>query len=189
MSLEDAILKLTAAVERNTAAVEKVLASADLSADTATTSGTSEEEKPKRGRKPKAESADTEEEKPKASEKTEKPAAKSDAKSDDEDGDADEIDFGAVRKRLADWLGEFAKEEDKDNPDGMHPEAKARKEAVKAAITKLGGQKLTDIGTDQEKVVRLSNWLDKKLEADAGFGKGRLAADPEPAAADDDDDI
>jgi len=180
MSLEDAIAKLTAAVERNNELVEAVLTQAGSAP-----AGDEEKPKAKPGRKPKAEKAeDPEEEKTEEPKKTEKPAAKSD------DDEGAEIDATAVRKRLADWLGEYAKEEDKDNPDGMHPEAKARKDAVKAAIKKLGGEKLTDIIGNQESVVRLSNWLDKKQEADTGFGKGRLAADPVAKADEaEDDDI
>lgn len=178
MALEDVIAKLTAAVERNNELVEKVLAQAGASSDTPTAS---DEEKPKRGRKPK-EAAKTEESDD-ADEKSEAP--KSESKKEEKSGD---VDFAGLKKRLSAWLGEFAKEEDKENPDGMHPEAKARKEAVKAAIKKLGGEKLTDIGDNQESVNRLGAWLDKKLEADAGFGKGRLAADPEPAGNDDEDE-
>lgn len=175
MSLEDAIKALTEAVERNTAAINTVLSQAAAGGEAAG----SEEKKP-RARKPKSdEAADTKTETP----ADEKPETKVETKAASED-----VDFGDLRKRLADWLGQFAKEEDKDNPDGMHPEAKARKDAVKAAIKKLGGEKLTDIGTNQESVNRLAKWLDKKLVEDNGHGVGRLAADP-VAAADEDDDI
>ena len=37
--------------------------------------------------------------------------------------------------------------------------------------------------------MRLNNWLEQKaFKADKGFGVGRLAADPQPTSADEDDD-
>lgn len=174
MSLEDAIKALTEAVERNTAAINTVLSQA------AGGEAAGSEEK-KTTRKPRAKAEDKSEDKSDEAADT-KTESKTETKA------SDDIDFGDLRKRLADWLGQFAKEEDKDNPDGMHPEAKARKDAVKVAIKKLGGEKLTDIGTNQESVNRLAKWLDKKLVEDNGHGVGRLVADP-VAAADEDDDI
>lgn len=175
MSLEDAILKLTAAVERNNELVEKVLASAGASGGDAA----GEEVKKPAGRKPKT---------------TEKPSEppkeepKGTAKSDDADEADDAVDFTAVRKKAADWLGEFAKESDKTNPENMHPEAAARKEKIKGIIKKLGGEKLNDLAEKPDEIKRLNAWLDKVKVEDKGFGPGRLAADPAPATSSDDDD-
>lgn len=181
MSLEDAIKALTEAVERNTAAINTVLSQA-AGGEAAGT-----EEKKPRGRKPKAE--DKPEDKAEPEEKAEEAAEEKPEPKVEPKPAAEDVDFGDLRKRLTQWLGEFSKEEDRDNPDGAHPEAKARKDAIKTAIKKLGGEKLTDIGNNQESVNRLAKWLDKKLVEDNGHGVGRLAADPVAAAADEDDDI
>ena len=92
--------------------------------------------------------------------------------------------------KLSKYLGEFARAEDKDNPEGAHPEVTARRDAIKAVLSKLGAEKLPDIAKDAEKVGKLNTWLEEKaLTADRGHGIGRLAADPEPAGGDDELDI
>ncbi len=101
--------------------------------------------------------------------------------------------FATLKADLAAWLGEFAKEEDKENPDGAHPEVQARKDAVGKAFAsdKIGIKKLTDLGADDTvKIAALHTWLHEKAKkADKGFGIGRFAADPAPADEADDDDI
>lgn len=112
-------------------------------------------------------------------------------------GDAgDHISFSDLKAALAAWLGEFSKAEDKDNPDGTHPEVTARREALKTVLTSEkvlanGAGKLTDLDCDDmgEKRDIVKNWLEAKAKKiDRGFGVGRLVADPEPAGDGEDDD-
>jgi len=102
------------------------------------------------------------------------------------------VTFDTLKGKLAGWLGEYAREEDKTNPDGAHPEVLARKAALKAVLNKLTGTedgKLGDIKDDADKIARLDNWFEEKaLKADKGHGIGRLAADPEPVGDDGDED-
>lgn len=86
----------------------------------------------------------------------------------------------ALKEGLASWLGEFAKDEDKENPAGMHPEVKARREALKKAFEQLGVKDLPGVLTVDNGVARLTAWFDKAK------AKGRFVPDPEPAADDDD---
>lgn len=92
------------------------------------------------------------------------------------------VTFDGLKGKLGAWLGEFAKEADRDNPDGAHPEVIARKSAVKAVLNKLTGSedgKLGDIAKDAEKIGKLNDWYENKAKnVDKGFGIGRLAADP-----------
>jgi len=111
------------------------------------------------------------------------------------------VTFDTLKGKLAGWLGEYAKPEDKPvegeteaqkkaREANFHPEVVARKGALKAAMVKLTGDdeaKLGDIKDDADKIARLDNWFEEKaLKADKGHGVGRLAADPEPADADED---
>jgi hypothetical protein len=100
------------------------------------------------------------------------------------------VTFDTLKGKLAGWLGEYAREEDSKNPDGAHPEVLARKAALKAVLNKLTGTedgKLGAIASDADKIAKLDNWFEEKaLKADKGHGVGRLAADPEPADADED---
>ena len=92
--------------------------------------------------------------------------------------------FTALKVDLAAWLGEFAKAEDKDNPEGTHPEVTARKAALAKVFSnpKLAVKKLPEIESDAAKIAVLTTWLNETAKkADKGFGIGRLAADPEPA--------
>lgn len=100
--------------------------------------------------------------------------------------------FDTLKADLAAWLGEFAKEEDKDNPEGAHPEVAARKEALAKAFgsDKLQIKKLPEIADDAAKIGVLHTWLHEKAKkVDKGFGVGRFVADPEPADEGEDDDM
>jgi hypothetical protein len=86
----------------------------------------------------------------------------------------------SLKQGLSSWLGEFAKESDKDNPDGIHPEVIARKAALKKAFTDLGVKQLPEIAGIEKGVERITAWFEKVK------AKGRFVPDPEPAADDDD---
>lgn len=192
MSLEQALKENTEALLAHTAAVNKLLsgtANVAGSATDATTTSTDADE-----------SADTNEEAPKRERgkpspgKSKRTAAEvaEDKAADDADaaGDADtgSVTFDELKVKLSKYLGEFAKPEDRENPKGAHPEVIARRDAIKAVLTKLGAEKLPDIAADAEKVGKLNTWLEEKaLTADRGHGIGRLASDPEPAGDDDAD--
>lgn len=193
MSIEQALKDLTEATLANTTALNKLLASTTTVAGTPTAASsdaddsadsTTEAETPKRERgkpspgKSKRTAAEVAEDK--AADEADAAAAG------DQGGDA--VTFDELKVKLSKWLGEFAKAEDKDNPKGAHPEVIARRDAIKAVLTKLGAEKLPDIAADAEKVGKLDNWLETKaMKADKGHGIGRLAADPEPAGDDDAD--
>ena len=148
MSLEDKLEKLTAAVEAQTIALNEVIGLTKSGG--AASSGTASDgtAAPKKTNKKATETA------------------------------------GAVtvpdeqKKALGSWLAEFAKEADKDNPDGAHIEVKARKAALKKAFEGLGVKSLGEI-TTQEQIDRLATWFEKAK------AKGRLA--PDPVEEDDDD--
>lgn len=165
MTLEDRLDALTEALNNTTAALQAV---AGLAAG---------------GTAPAAAAAPAEKaagKKPTAAEKKAAEAAAAAASGDD----------AVVSKETTDavlaWLGEFAKEEDKANPEGVHPEVTARREALKKAYTGLKVAKLGDVKGAAE-VKRFEDWFEKAKAADKGFGIGRFAADPEPAGGGDDD--
>lgn len=89
-----------------------------------------------------------------------------------------------IKETLAPWLGEFG------NADSGHPETVARQEALAKALKTLGVEKASKItkGSDYDRLVA---WHKKALDKDAGFGKGRFAADPkgDDDAGGGDDDI
>ena len=189
MSIEQALKDLTEAVALNTTALNKLLAGtanvagtaasadADESADTNEDAPKRERGKPSPG-KSKRTAAEVAEDK--AADEADAAAAAGD--------DAEPVTFDELKVKLSKWLGEFAKPEDKESPEGTHPEVTARRDAIKAVLTKLGAEKLPDIAADAEKVGTLNTWLEEKaLTADRGHGIGRLAADPEPAGDDDAD--
>ena len=191
MSLELALKENTEALLAHTAVLNKLLSSTATvagSASTTTTStdadDTTNEDAPKRERgkpspgKSKRTAAEVAEDK--AADEADAAAAAGD--------DAEPVTFDELKVKLSKYLGEFAKPDDKENPEGTHPEVTARRDAIKAALTKLGAEKLPDIAKDAEKVGKLNTWLEEKaLTADRGHGIGRLAADPEPAGDDDAD--
>ena len=203
MSIEQALKDLTEAVVLNTTALNKLLAgtanvagtaaSADDTDDTDdTTDGAPKRErgKPSPG-KSKRTAAEVAEDK--AADEADAAAAAGDT---DDTGDAGDtgdtgtgtVTFDELKVKLSKYLGEFAKPADRDNPEGAHPEVTARRDAIKAVLSKLGAEKLPDIAKDAEKVGKLNTWLEEKaLTADRGHGIGRLAADPEPAGDDDAD--
>ena len=191
MSLEQALKENTEALLAHTAAVNKLLSSTANVAGSASTTTTSTDAD---------DSADTTDEAPKRERgkpspgKSKRTAAEvaEDKAADDADaaGDADTgaVTFDELKVKLSKYLGEFARAEDKDNPEGAHPEVTARRDAIKAVLSKLGAEKLPDIAKDAEKVGKLDNWLETKaLKADKGHGIGRLASDPEPAGDDEGD--
>ena len=193
MSIEQALKDLTEATLANTTALNKLLASTATVAGTPTAASsdaddtadtTSEAEAPKRERgkpspgKQKRTAAEVAEDK--AADEADAAAAEGD--------NAEPVTFDELKVKLSKYLGEFAKPEDKDNPEGAHPEVTARRDAIKAVLSKLGAEKLPDIAKDAVKVGKLNTWLEEKaLTADRGHGIGRLAADPEPAGDDDAD--
>lgn len=164
MSIEKLIAENTAAIEKNTEALLSVIAGASASTDKTP--------------------ADDAPSKPTAAEKKAAAAKKAAEKKAPADDEADA--FTTLRKDLAGWLGEFAKEEDKESPDGIHPEVTARREAIQTTLGKLKVKVLADIKGDDAKIEKLSNWLhDKAIPVDKGFGVGRLAPDPEDLEDDD----
>lgn len=189
MSLEQALKENTEALLAHTAAVNKLLSGTANVAGSATTSTDADD------------TADTTDEAPKRERGKPSPGkSKRTAAEVAEDKAADEADaaaagdnaepvtFDELKVKLSKYLGEFARAEDKENPEGAHPEVTARRDAIKAVLSKLGAEKLPDIAKDAEKVGKLNTWLEEKaLTADRGHGIGRLAADPEPAGDDDED--
>ena len=96
--------------------------------------------------------------------------------------------FAETKALIVAWLMEFAKEEDAKNPEGMHPEAKARREALGSTMKALGKAQLPEFEADAEALGRLHTWLETKAKKiDRGFGIGRLVEDPAPAASGADD--
>ena len=199
MSLELALKENTEALLAHTAVLNKLLSSTATvagSASTTTTStdaddtaDTTNEDAPKRERgkpspgKSKRTAAEVAEDK--AADEADAAAAAGDT---DDTDDTGAVTFDELKVKLSKWLGEFAKPEDKESPEGTHPEVTARRDAIKAVLTKLGAEKLPDIAKDAVKVGKLDNWLETKaMKADKGHGIGRLASDPEPAGDDDAD--
>ena len=193
LSIEQALKDLTDAVALNTTALNNLLSStatvagspstttastdADDSADTTDEAPKRERGKPSPG-KSKRTAAEVAEDK--AADEADAAAAAGD--------DAEPVTFDELKVKLSKYLGEFAKPDDKENPEGTHPEVTARRDAIKAVLSKLGAEKLPDIAKDAVKVGKLNTWLEEKaLTADRGHGIGRLASDPEPAGDDDAD--
>lgn len=151
MSLEAAIEKNTAALEKQNTLLEKLLSTGAKN----TAASASAEEKSSGGKsnggKAKGEKPETE--------------AKGDSK-----GGAAEITVEALDAKFRPWLAEF----DKD-----HPETAARRTKFKELLTKLGAGKMSEI-TDATKLGKLDNWFETKAKTwDEGHGVGRFAADPE----------
>lgn len=205
MSLEDLIKENTEALKENSALLKQVIGMAPASGGStgaAQTTSTSSDDSgddeeaalraeyeelfgKKAGRK-KIETIKSEIEAAKAK--------SSDDGSDGDDGDgADYIDFSDLKSNLAKWLGEFSKKEDKENPEGIHPEVIARREALKKILTSEkvlndGAGKLNDLDGDDKGPLRniVNTWLEEKAKKiDRGFGIGRLVADPAPQEDDD----
>lgn len=101
-----------------------------------------------------------------------------------------EISYADLSKKLSAWLAEFAKKEDKENPDGAHPEVPARKAALKECFGKLKVSKLGEMENDAKKLTALNKWFEEKAKVDdhVGAGAGRFAADPSDDADDGDSD-
>ena len=208
MSLEQALKENTEALLAHTAAVNKLLSSTanvagsatdatTTSTDTADTDDTADttDETPKRERgKPSPGKS-----KRTAAEVAEDKAADEAEKGDSTDtADTDAVTFDSLKKELGTWLGEFARAEDRENPEGTHPEVGARKEAIKTLLGKLGAEKLPDIAGDATKIGKLHTWLNGsgkagKKDKETGelvFGEGRWAADPvEDGEGGDEDDL
>ena len=193
MSIEQALKDLTEAVVLNTTALNKLLAgTANVAGSPSTTTVSTDAD----------ESADTNEDAPKrergkpspgkskrtAAEVAEDKAAdEADAAGDKDDtADAGAVTFDSLKKELGTWLGEFARAEDRENPEGTHPEVGARKDAIKTLLGKLGAEKLPDIAGDATKIGKLHTWLNgsgkegkkDKATGELVFGAGRWAADP-----------
>ena len=192
LSIEQALKDLTEAVALNTTALNNLLSStATVAGSPSTTTASPDAD----------DTSDTTEEAPKRERgkpspgKSKRTAAEvaEDKAADEADAaaagdDAEPVTFDELKVKLSKYLGEFAKPDDKENPEGTHPEVTARRDAIKAVLSKLGAEKLPDIAKDAVKVGKLNTWLEEKaLTADRGHGIGRLAADPEPAGDDDAD--
>lgn len=211
LSIEQALKDLTEAVALNTTALNNLLSStatvagspsttstttastdADDSADTTDEAPKRERGKPSPG-KSKRTAAEVAEDK--AADEADATAAAGDK---GETADTGAVTFDSLKKELGAWLGEWAKAEDKDNPEGTHPEVGARKEAIKTLLGKLGAEKLPDIAGDATKIGKLHTWLNGsgkagKKDKETGelvFGEGRWAADPvEDGEGGDEDDL
>ena len=190
LSIEQALKDLTEAVALNTTALNNLLSStATVAGSPSTTTASTDAD----------DTADTTDEAPKRERgkpspgKSKRTAAevaedKAADEADEADAGGETVTFDELKVKLSKWLGEFAVPSDKENPKGAHPEVIARRDAIKAVLTKLGAEKLPDIEADAEKVGKLDNWLEEKaMKADKGHGIGRLAADPKPAGEDEDD--
>lgn len=198
MSLEEALKENTAALKENSALMLEVIGMSETGGTTSSSSGDDDSgEKPKRkrgepspGKKRRTKAEVEEDEAAEAAEKA--AAAGGDEGSDDSDDDA--VDFKTMKSALAEWLGEFGKQEDKNNPDGVHPEVTARRAALKKVFgsEKVGVEKLDELQADDKAEARkvVLNWLENKAKKyDEGYGKGRLAPDPEPEEDSSDDGL
>lgn len=159
MALEEALVALTVATNKNCDLLERLLSKSNEAAKASAAKPETAAEK-------------------KAREKADADAAKGAAAPSPPGDDANLVD--SIKPALSKWLGEFAKEADKENPDGAHREVKARRAALKEAFAKLGVEKLGEL-TEQAQVDKLSKWLDKQIKI------GRL--DPDKVAAEVDDDL
>lgn len=162
MALEDQFAKLIPLMEKHNSLLEQVLA-ASKGGSTAAASA------------------------PKADKPATKTAAAADTTTTTAAAATDGPAFAEVKAAIVAWLMEFAKEEDAKNPEGMHPEAKARREALGATMKALGKAQLPEFEADAEALGRLHTWLETKAKKiDRGFGIGRLVGDPATPAASDD---
>lgn len=162
MSLEEALAKHTAAVERNTEFLEKLVARADAAGSAAGSA---------------AAATDTGKGKGKAKGKeTEADAGKGDT--------ASTLTTDDVKKAASAWLGEFKGVEG-------DPETAARRDAIVTALAKLVGKEGAQIvDVPAADLPRVIAWIDARKAADKGFGVGRLTAPPtaaEEATAGDDE--
>lgn len=168
------------------AAGQKTTTSSDTTSETTTEAPKRERGKPSPGKARRTSEEVAEDE---AADKADAEAGGS-TKSDDADG---AVTFDVLKKKLSLWLGEFAKEEDAEKPEGAHPEVQARKDAVKAVMNKLTDSddgKLGQLADSPEKLVKLDNWFETKAKVvDKGFGIGRLAADPEEKSEEEEDEL
>ena len=203
LSIEQALKDLTEAVVLNTTALNKLLSgTATVAGSPSTTTASTDaddtadttDEAPKRERgkpspgKSKRTAAEVAEDK--AADEADAAAAAGDDAG--ETAAAGAVTFDSLKKELSVWLGEWAKAEDRDNPEGTHPEVGARKDAIKTLLGKLGAEKLPDIAGDAAKIGKLHTWLNgsgkegkkDKATGELVFGPGRWAADPEPAGDD-----
>lgn len=158
MALEEIIAANTAAVEKQTAILEKLLsqgqqAVAAKNAPAATeTAAPAAEDKPKTAAKPKADA------KAKTETATETAA----------------VTVETLDAKFRPWLAEFPKD---------HPETVARRAKLAELLNQLGEKKMSTI-TDATKLGKLDKWFEGKGKTwDEGHGVGRFAADPEEAEA------
>lgn len=160
MSLEDAITKQTAAIERNSELLEKLVARAEAAgavnasaaADTASKGG-------KGSKASKGSKAETEE-------NTETSGPTHDD----------------VKKLASAWLGEFKGVEG-------DPETGARREAILGALAKLVGKEGAQVAdVPVAELHRVVTWIEKQKTKDNGFGAGRLTEKPGAADAGGGDD-
>lgn len=166
MALEEVIAANTAALEKQTLAIEKLIASgeagrqallASMKGGTAAAPAATEttapavEDKPKTTAKPKAD-----------------PKPKADA------AETAAVTVETLDAKFRPWMGEFAKE---------HPETVARRAKFAELLGKLGEKKMSEI-TDAKKLASLDKWFETKAKVwDEGHGVGRFAADPEAEGA------
>lgn len=161
MALEDQFAKLIPLMEKHNSLLEQVLAASKAASGTTSA--------------------------PKADKPATKTAAAADTTTTTTAAATDGPSFADVKALIVAWLMEFAKEEDAKNPEGMHPEAKARREALATTMKALGKAQLPEFEADAEALGRLHTWLETKAKKiDRGFGIGRLVEDPAAPAASDD---
>lgn len=167
MSLEEALAKTTAALEANTALLEKLVARAVEAG--AVNSAANAAEKP-------------------ATKSTKTKEAKASDSGAAEEGKTDEgpkYTHDDVKAAASAWLGEFKGVEG-------DPETEARKAKIKgalASLTKKEGAQIADVPASE--LHRVIGWIEKQKAADNGFGVGRLTEKPgaKAAAPAGDDDI
>lgn len=161
MSLEAVIEKNTLAVEAMHAALLEVIGLTKTGKTSGTAAAGNSDEEGTKEKKTRAKKGETD----------------ADKGSSSSEGTAGAPDLDKLKKALGAWLGEFAKAEDKDNPDGAHPEVIARKEALRKAFAGLKVASLKEV-TTPEQIAKLAAWHEKAKGVDKGFGAGRFVADP-----------
>jgi polyhydroxyalkanoate synthesis regulator phasin len=153
MSLEETLAANTAALDRNSELLEKLVARAEAAGAASGAATTSTDTKGKA---------------------TKTTKAKDTADAGTTEGGAPALTHDDVKKLVGGWLAEFKE-------DKADTETEARRAAIKNALAKVADKadaQVVDVPVDQ--LHRIVAWLEKKKEADAGHGKGRLT--PKPVA-------
>lgn len=195
MSLEEALDRNTEATLEQTGLLKQLLGAASGgTVTTTTTTDSTSGDAPTTGTRKRGEPSPGKQRRTAAEVAEDKAADEADGtQAPSTPANAGPVSFDALKAKLGAWLGEFAKEADRDKPDDAHPEVLARKSAIKAVLNKLTGSedgKLGDIAKDAEKVGKVNDWFENKAKnVDKGFGIGRLAADPAEEAEEEADEL